>query len=244
MRDGDGKRYMGRGAIQRTGKANYQRAQDVLDLPLVAHPELLEKIENAALSDCLFWSDAGLNRLADCLTGKRDSNEEKVLRAICKKINGGYNGINERVKFYWRCLAVLQNTYPAKTIAEGLSASVAANPAIPEITSTLQAHKNLSTSSEIEIVKEQEKATKLIDYAEIVPLSTARTIATSAWSKTGGRIASFVTWFFALLQAGNIGAYAVLFVFIAGLIILIISQRTTLRRWATLFVLWIKNNGN
>jgi len=37
---GDGCRYAGRGYVQLTGRANYQRAQDALGQPLVSNPDL------------------------------------------------------------------------------------------------------------------------------------------------------------------------------------------------------------
>lgn len=225
------------------GKANYQRAQEALNLPLLAHPELLEKVENAALSDCLFWSDKGLNRLADCLTGKRDANEYKTLRAICKRINGGYNGWAERESLYWRCLTILQRNIITGVAEHNLNTAIIANPNIPEIQTTeaLNAQNHLSPASEIHLVTEQEKASKMIDYAEAVPPSVARGVATNIWSRTGGRVVSGIAWLFALLQAGNIGAWAVVILLAVGLIALTISQRQTFKRWYSLFVLFIKD---
>jgi putative chitinase len=64
---GDGVRYKGRGGIQRTGRANYQRFQDATGIQVVDHPELLELPENAFRSDVLYWTDRGLNTYADRL---------------------------------------------------------------------------------------------------------------------------------------------------------------------------------
>lgn len=62
---GDGHRFLGRGLIQITGKANYAICGLALNLDLVNHPELLEQPDNAALSAAWYWSNRNLNALAD-----------------------------------------------------------------------------------------------------------------------------------------------------------------------------------
>lgn len=84
---GDGKRFMGRGLIQITGRANYQRVSDALGADFVASPELLETPTNAALSAAWFWSTHGLNELADA----------GDFRTITVRINGGMNGYADRL---------------------------------------------------------------------------------------------------------------------------------------------------
>lgn len=94
---GDGPRYKGRGLIQITGKANYKTCGDALGIDLVASPELLEGTELASRSAAWFWKTHGLNELAD----KGD------FKLITKRINGGYNGYQERLKFYEKAQQVL-----------------------------------------------------------------------------------------------------------------------------------------
>jgi putative chitinase len=62
---GDGVKYKGRGGIQRTGRANYQRFQDATGIQVIDHPELLEVPEHAFRSDVLYWTDNKLNAYAD-----------------------------------------------------------------------------------------------------------------------------------------------------------------------------------
>lgn len=82
----DGWKYRGRGYIQTTGKANYQRLTAATGTNFVAVPDLLAQSEYAALSAAFFWFDNGLNELAD--TGRFD--------LITRKINGGTHGEADR----------------------------------------------------------------------------------------------------------------------------------------------------
>lgn len=87
---GDGFRYRGRGLIQITGRANYGACGAMLGFDVLNNPALLEGPTLASRSAAWFWQNHGLNDLAD----KGDQ------VAICKRINGGTNGLNERLAFY------------------------------------------------------------------------------------------------------------------------------------------------
>lgn len=94
---GDGVRFRGRGLIQVTGRANYRDCGAALSLDTLADPELLEIPANAARSAGWFWRSRGLNELAD----KGD------FKLITKRINGGYNGYQDRLSYYERAQRVL-----------------------------------------------------------------------------------------------------------------------------------------
>lgn len=94
---GDGVKYKGRGLIQITGRANYEKCGLALDLPLLATPQLLEEPDNACRSAGWYWSTHGLNELAD----KGD------FLLITKRINGGTNGLQDRLAYYDRAKTVL-----------------------------------------------------------------------------------------------------------------------------------------
>lgn len=87
---GDGVRYKGRGLIQITGRANYAAAMLALDIDCLDTPELLEQPANAARSAAWFWKTHGLNELADA------GDQVKITR----RINGGTNGLAERLAFF------------------------------------------------------------------------------------------------------------------------------------------------
>jgi predicted chitinase len=90
---GDGKRFKGRGPIQITGRANYRRFGDLLSVDLVSTPERAAVPDLAFRIAALFWSKKGLNELADRAT-------DEAFREITRRINGGFNGLAERQKFY------------------------------------------------------------------------------------------------------------------------------------------------
>jgi len=97
---GDGKRFKGRGPIQITGRANYRRFGDLLGTDLVADPARAALPELAFRIAGLFWSKKGLNELADRAT-------HEAFREITRRINGGFNGLADRQKFYTAACAVL-----------------------------------------------------------------------------------------------------------------------------------------
>jgi putative chitinase len=97
---GDGKRFKGRGPIQITGRANYRRFGDLLSVDLMSAPERAAVPDLAFRIAGLFWSKKGLNELADRAT-------DEAFREITRRINGGFNGLPDRQKFYEVARAVL-----------------------------------------------------------------------------------------------------------------------------------------
>ncbi len=94
---GDGVRYRGRGLIQLTGRLNYTKCMLALDIDCVERPELLEQPINACRSAAWFWKSHGLNELADA------GDQIKVT----KRVNGGVNGLADRLEFYLRAADAL-----------------------------------------------------------------------------------------------------------------------------------------
>ncbi len=112
---GDGKRYKGRGPIQLTGRANYQKYGDLLGLDLINNPTIAATKEVGFRIAGQFWKLNGLNELAD----------QQDFKQITKRINGGYNGLDDRTKYYNRAKQVLNKTDVVDSSAGGSSAVVA-----------------------------------------------------------------------------------------------------------------------
>jgi putative chitinase len=108
-RPGDGVKYRGRGIFQTTGRGNYLKlgvTKGQRDL-FINTPELLEQPEYAVWSACEYWKTHGLNDVAnhadtDILKKKYKKQVINVspVEYIGITINGGYNGMDERKKYY------------------------------------------------------------------------------------------------------------------------------------------------
>jgi predicted chitinase len=100
---GDGRRFKGRGPIQLTGRANYRRFGRLLGLDLEAKPHLAAEPVNGFRIAALYWKLGGLNELADHLSLKGDDvdvGDRAIVKRITKRINGGTNGLADRVKYF------------------------------------------------------------------------------------------------------------------------------------------------
>lgn len=109
---GDGKRYKGRGPIQLTGRANYKKYGELLGLDLVENPTIAATPEVGFRIAGQFWKLNGLNELADLQSFEK----------ITRRINGGLNGQEDRVKYYERAKRVLSrddSATPAPVPDEG-----------------------------------------------------------------------------------------------------------------------------
>jgi putative chitinase len=100
---GDGALYIGRGAIQVTGKANYQRVADKFKLRLADVGAWLMSRDGAALSAAHYWNSRGLNALAD--GGQFDE--------CCCRVTGAatverVNGLGDRRAYHDRARALLR----------------------------------------------------------------------------------------------------------------------------------------
>lgn len=89
---GDGYRFRGRGFLQITGRNNYTALTkwakaNGIDADYVKYPDLLLNEADALIAALWFWTANGLNAYAD---------KDDVL-TITKRINGGKNGLQDRI---------------------------------------------------------------------------------------------------------------------------------------------------
>lgn len=106
---GDGVKYKGRGVFQTTGRSNYLQLgvkKGSRDL-FIKKPELLEQPEYAVWSACEYWKTRGLNDVSnhadtDILKKKYKGKiiDVSPVEFISITINGGYNGMDDRKKYY------------------------------------------------------------------------------------------------------------------------------------------------
>ena len=89
----DGFKYLGRGFIQLTGKANYLEFDKSVPEDIMANPELVATKYPLA-SAAWFWNKNGLNEIAD--KGATDA----VVKSITKRVNGGTIGLADRIQHF------------------------------------------------------------------------------------------------------------------------------------------------
>lgn len=92
--------FHGRGLIQLTHKYNYESCGAGLGVDFVNNKALLQEPKYACLSACWFWSKNKLNEL-----GKTPGEEQ--VKKITRVINGGYNGIDDRIKLYRKAKEII-----------------------------------------------------------------------------------------------------------------------------------------
>ena len=95
--DGDGYKYRGRGWIQLTGKTNYRLASNEFNQDFINNPDLLAREPWDSLAAGWYWNRRKLNDYAD--------NDD--LMTITKKVNGGFNGLNDRKMWLLKAKGVL-----------------------------------------------------------------------------------------------------------------------------------------
>ena len=88
VQQGDGARFIGRGYVHLTGRANYAAAGAALGLDLLGHPELAEEQAIATRIAIWFWRKHGA-RLSSAA-------QQGDVRTVTRIINGGLNGLSDR----------------------------------------------------------------------------------------------------------------------------------------------------
>lgn len=92
---GDGVKFKGRGLIQLTGRANYTEYGNDIGQDLTTDENYTKVAEDPDLAvdvSCWFWKKRKLNDAAD----------QDDVRKITKRINGGYNGLDDRMAYLER----------------------------------------------------------------------------------------------------------------------------------------------
>lgn len=95
---GDGVRFKGRGLIQITGRTNYERCGKALGVDLIKNPKRLSDPDLACRSAGWFWETNRLNPDAD----------QDDVRTVTRIINGGYNGLQDRINLLVAAKKVLK----------------------------------------------------------------------------------------------------------------------------------------
>jgi len=90
---GDGSKFCGRGYIQLTGKDNYTAFGKSINEDMSTNPDKVAS-SYALLSAAWFFNKNGLHKMAD------GGASVDTVKAITKRVNGGYIGIDDRIKHF------------------------------------------------------------------------------------------------------------------------------------------------
>lgn len=144
---GDGRRYKGRGPIQLTGRANYEKYGELLNLDLVNNPKQAASPEVGFRIAGLYWKLNGLNELADkgrkivSQKVKGVSRQMPAFDAITYRINGGFNGKADRWAYYDRATRAIGSEPPETSLEPDIAEPAAG-------ASTVDDAGNLTVTSE------------------------------------------------------------------------------------------------
>jgi len=100
----DGYRYRGRGLIQLTGKSNYQSFQNFYnekyeqDLDIMNDPDIVTNNSEVAIISAMWYFQNRVINKTHLASGFDDP-----VREITRKVNGGLNGLTDRISYYNNC---------------------------------------------------------------------------------------------------------------------------------------------
>lgn len=87
----EGFKYRGRGYIQLTGKDNYNRFSRYANIDVVQNPDLVTSTKYALSSAAWFITSNNIHTKMDL------GNDLNAIKEVTRRINGGYNGLNDRI---------------------------------------------------------------------------------------------------------------------------------------------------
>ena len=96
---GDGRKYKGAGYIQMTGRANYQAFANYIKDPKVMDGVTYVAQKYPMTSAGFWWHNNGMNSLCDT---------NPTVQQVTLRVNGGYNGLDEREMYFNRCCQVIK----------------------------------------------------------------------------------------------------------------------------------------
>jgi putative chitinase len=98
---GEGWKFRGRGYIQLTGKDNYTAFDKTVEDDILATPELVAT-KYPLLSAAWFFHKNGLHKIAD------EGATDEVVTKVTKRVNGGNNGLADRLKHFKEYYSLLK----------------------------------------------------------------------------------------------------------------------------------------
>jgi putative chitinase len=169
--DRDGKLYMGRTAMQITGKANYRAFTDwcrahAMNCPdFVRNPDAVNTDPWEGVGPLWFRDVNKLNTYAD----------RGDLEMIARRINGGVSGLADRIDHYVR-LSLVVLGYPADGVRQFQARAGVAVDGDPGPRTRAELHKALLALSGASTKMAAFSAAPVVDEKEVVPVSVDQTV--------------------------------------------------------------------
>ena len=209
----DGWKFRGRGPIGLTGRSNYRRFGKLLGVNLEREPDQAARIEVGFQIAGQFWSVGGLNELADELPMDGSIREANAFARITKRINGGVNGLSDRMSYYRVAKQVLHGDDDPK----GHTPEPA--PAAPALL------------REAESVADQEAQEESdADFLSVVTRSEkAKAAGVKLWPRMAKHMGAGFTFVWAMIEANKLAGFLVLLVTVAGVAWLVYHNRKHLK---------------
>ena len=223
---GDGVRFKGRASIQITGRSNYRQFRDWCRKCGMDPPDF-EKQPDAVLTDpweglapIWYWESRNLNRFAD----------QGDIEMLTRKINGGVNGLADRIRLYERAaLAILGFAPSAVKAFQGDHGLIADGISGPKTRAAM--HRALVAMTPAKARSVAVMAAPVVQKEAVVPkeLAKPQTSRFSFWERVGG-----IGGLSALLTALQGQDYRLVAIIAAALILLLgiglIFQRQIIQR--------------
>lgn len=97
---GDGKRFKGAGAIQLTGRANYQAFSNHIKDVRVMEGCNYVAVTYPFTSAGFWWHNNNMNALCD--------RDDVTVEDVTRRVNGGTNGLADRIQYYKKAYEVIK----------------------------------------------------------------------------------------------------------------------------------------
>jgi predicted chitinase/uncharacterized membrane protein YeaQ/YmgE (transglycosylase-associated protein family) len=133
---GDGRKYKGAGVIQLTGRHNYQKFADFIKDQNVMQGHSYVAQVYPFNSAGFWWKNNNMNALCD---------RGGTVKEVTKKVNGGYNGLSDRQRYYDKACQVIKQLPSTPLHTEELAAKPETGKAATESSDQV---------SKVEVVKE------------------------------------------------------------------------------------------
>jgi putative chitinase len=198
---GDGKRFSGRTGIQITGRANTRSFRDwcrkLMPGTSVPVPDF-ERNPDAMLTDpweglgpIWYWDTRGLNRYAD----------QGDIEMITRKVNGGTNGLDDRIKWYARYALVMLGFGPNDIIAFQKKAGVKLVDGVPGPRTRAALHNALVALTAPVLQASDVQAAPVVEEKEVEKPTVPDAVDQQVKEK--------VDWWTKLTGGGGIGALGI-----------------------------------